>query len=40
MVNMRVFPNQARISGFSLLAENLKSMPALVDQLMVGKNIA
>ena len=31
--------HQARISGFSLLAENLKSMPALVDQLMGGKNI-
>ena len=32
--------HKARISGFSLLAENLKSMPALVDQLMGGKSIA
>ena len=32
--------HRARISGFSLLAENLKSRPALVDQLMGGKNIA
>lgn len=32
--------HQARISGFSILAENIKSMPALVDQLMVDKNIA
>jgi len=28
----------ARFSGFSLLAENLKSRPALIDQLM-GVNI-
>jgi len=30
----------ARFSGFSLLAENLKSRSALVDQLMGGKHIA
>jgi len=32
--------NQIKFSGFSLLAENLKSRPALVDQLMGGKHIA
>ena len=32
--------HQAKFSGFSLLAENLKSRPALVDQLMGGKHIA
>ena len=30
--------NQVKFSGFSLLAENLKSRPTLVDQLMGGKN--
>ena len=30
--------NQVKFSGFSLLAENLKSRPALVDQLMGVKN--
>jgi hypothetical protein len=30
--------HQPKFSGFSLLAENLKSRPTLVDQLMGGKN--
>ena len=32
--------HQAKFSGFSLLAENLKSRPELVDQLMGGNHIA